>query len=234
MEPKPVQKPHLPIIFGGHHENALRRAVKYADGWMGAGSSSAASFVRESARIRDMLAEAQTRSGDVSFRQTRLHGRRQRRSARRAAYSRMVCAAATKMPISVRKFPSGAAPPSARSKSKRSSKPARNRSSSIRCSTKPSIWKSAPRKSCRIFRRGPSTTEALARQSRKGRNIINRNSSRKDAKAANLPGRCCQRMTRDLREISPCGQNDTQAELGARLRRGGSHFPFSRWRSGAE
>ena len=46
MEPKPVQKPHLPIIFGGHHENALRRAVKYADGWMGAGSSSsAASFV---------------------------------------------------------------------------------------------------------------------------------------------------------------------------------------------
>jgi len=58
MEPKPVQKPHLPIIFGGHHENALRRAVKYADGWMGAGSSSAGSFIRESARIRDMLAEA--------------------------------------------------------------------------------------------------------------------------------------------------------------------------------
>ena len=58
MEPKPVQKPHLPIIFGGHHENALRRAVKYANGWMGAGSSSSASFVRESARIREMLAEA--------------------------------------------------------------------------------------------------------------------------------------------------------------------------------
>ena len=58
MEPKPVQQPRLPIIFGGHHENALRRAVKYADGWMGAGSSSSASFVRESARIRDMLGEA--------------------------------------------------------------------------------------------------------------------------------------------------------------------------------
>ena len=28
MEPKPGQKPHLPILFGGHHENALRRAVK--------------------------------------------------------------------------------------------------------------------------------------------------------------------------------------------------------------
>ncbi len=58
MEPKPVQKPHLPIIFGGHHENALKRAVKHADGWMGAGSSSSGSFVRESARIRQFLDEA--------------------------------------------------------------------------------------------------------------------------------------------------------------------------------
>ena len=58
MEPKPVHKPHLPMIFGGHHENALRRAVKYADGWMGAGSSSSGSFTRESARLRDMLAAA--------------------------------------------------------------------------------------------------------------------------------------------------------------------------------
>jgi probable F420-dependent oxidoreductase len=58
MEPKPAQKPHLPIIFGGHHENALRRAVKYADGWMGAGSSPSSAFVRESARIREMLGAA--------------------------------------------------------------------------------------------------------------------------------------------------------------------------------
>src|ERR1044071_3673611 len=58
MEPKPVHKPHLPMIFGGHHENALRRAVKYGDGWMGAGSSSSGSFTRESARLRDMLAAA--------------------------------------------------------------------------------------------------------------------------------------------------------------------------------
>src|SRR5918992_4841658 len=58
MEPKPAQKPHLPIIFGGHHENALRRAVRYANGWMGAGSSSSNAFVRESSRIREMLSEA--------------------------------------------------------------------------------------------------------------------------------------------------------------------------------
>ena len=58
MEPKPIQKPHLPLIFGGHHDNALRRAVKHANGWMGAGSSSSESFLRESARLRTMLDQA--------------------------------------------------------------------------------------------------------------------------------------------------------------------------------
>ena len=67
MEPKPSQKPHLPILFGGHHENALRRAVKYADGWMGAGSSSAGSFIRESARIRTYLDEAKRDPASFHF-----------------------------------------------------------------------------------------------------------------------------------------------------------------------
>lgn len=58
MEPKPVQKPHLPLWFGGHHENALKRAVKYGNGWMGAGSSSSDAFIRESAMIRRFLDEA--------------------------------------------------------------------------------------------------------------------------------------------------------------------------------
>jgi len=57
MEPKPAQKPHLPLWFGGHHENALRRAVKYGNGWMGAGSSSSNAFVRESAQIRQFIEE---------------------------------------------------------------------------------------------------------------------------------------------------------------------------------
>jgi probable F420-dependent oxidoreductase len=58
MEPKPIQKPHLPIWFGGHHENALKRAVKYGSGWMGAGSSSSSAFVRESGMIRQFLDDA--------------------------------------------------------------------------------------------------------------------------------------------------------------------------------
>ena len=32
--PKPVQKPHPPIYLGGHGEPALKRVVKYCDGWM--------------------------------------------------------------------------------------------------------------------------------------------------------------------------------------------------------
>jgi probable F420-dependent oxidoreductase len=58
MEPKPFQKPHPPIWFGGHREPALRRAVKYGDGWMGAGSSSTVDFIKESALLRRFLDEA--------------------------------------------------------------------------------------------------------------------------------------------------------------------------------
>lgn len=32
--PKPVQKPHPPILLGGNGENTLNRVVAYADGWM--------------------------------------------------------------------------------------------------------------------------------------------------------------------------------------------------------
>jgi probable F420-dependent oxidoreductase len=55
MEPKPVRKPHVPLWFGGHHENALKRAVQHGDGWMGAGSSPASAFLRELAVIRRCL-----------------------------------------------------------------------------------------------------------------------------------------------------------------------------------
>jgi probable F420-dependent oxidoreductase len=32
--PKPSQKPHPPIIIGGHAKNVLRRVVAHADGWL--------------------------------------------------------------------------------------------------------------------------------------------------------------------------------------------------------
>ncbi|MEM7002311.1 MAG: LLM class F420-dependent oxidoreductase [Pseudomonadota bacterium] len=35
MDPKPVQRPHVPIIVGGHADIALKRAARYGDGWYG-------------------------------------------------------------------------------------------------------------------------------------------------------------------------------------------------------
>ncbi len=35
LDPKPVQKPHLPILVGGHSAAALRRAARYGNGWYG-------------------------------------------------------------------------------------------------------------------------------------------------------------------------------------------------------
>jgi probable F420-dependent oxidoreductase len=32
--PKPVQKPHPPVLLGGHAPNVLQRVARYADGWL--------------------------------------------------------------------------------------------------------------------------------------------------------------------------------------------------------
>ncbi|MBI1734744.1 MAG: LLM class flavin-dependent oxidoreductase [Candidatus Rokubacteria bacterium] len=58
FEPKPVQKPHPPLWFGGHHPSALRRAAALGDGFVGAGSVSTAKFAEEIVLLRQLLAEA--------------------------------------------------------------------------------------------------------------------------------------------------------------------------------
>ena len=57
MEPKPVQKPHLPIWFGGRHPATLRRAVRHGDGWMCAGANSTAQFKEQASLLRGFLEE---------------------------------------------------------------------------------------------------------------------------------------------------------------------------------
>jgi probable F420-dependent oxidoreductase len=57
MEPKPVQRPHPPLWFGGHHPLALRRAVELGDGFIGAGSASTATFADEVKTLGGILAE---------------------------------------------------------------------------------------------------------------------------------------------------------------------------------
>ena len=58
IRPTPAQRPGPPIWFGGHHPDALRRAVALGDGWLGAGSVSMEDFGREIAFVREELARA--------------------------------------------------------------------------------------------------------------------------------------------------------------------------------
>ena len=49
ISPKPVQRPHPPIWFGGSAPKALARAVRHGDAFLGAGSSSTADFAEAGA-----------------------------------------------------------------------------------------------------------------------------------------------------------------------------------------
>ena len=55
IQPKPVQRPHPPIWFGGHAPTALARAVRVGDAFLGAGSSTTASFVEAVQIVRREL-----------------------------------------------------------------------------------------------------------------------------------------------------------------------------------
>jgi probable F420-dependent oxidoreductase len=57
MEPKPFQKPHPPVWFGGSHPDALRRAVRHGDGFIGAGSTTTADFAEQVRVVRDAVVE---------------------------------------------------------------------------------------------------------------------------------------------------------------------------------
>jgi alkanesulfonate monooxygenase SsuD/methylene tetrahydromethanopterin reductase-like flavin-dependent oxidoreductase (luciferase family) len=52
MAPKPLQKPHPPLWFGGSAPAALRRAVRHGDGFFGAGSTTTASFAEQVSTVR--------------------------------------------------------------------------------------------------------------------------------------------------------------------------------------
>jgi alkanesulfonate monooxygenase SsuD/methylene tetrahydromethanopterin reductase-like flavin-dependent oxidoreductase (luciferase family) len=66
IQPKPVQRPHPPIWFGGNAPAALARAVRLGDAFLGAGSSTTESFAEAVRIVRRELAE-QGRTGRFSI-----------------------------------------------------------------------------------------------------------------------------------------------------------------------
>ncbi|MGV9803039.1 LLM class flavin-dependent oxidoreductase [Mycobacterium sp. NPDC003449] len=57
IQPKPVQRPHPPIWFGGTAPKALARAVRDGDSFLGAGSSTTATFTEAVRTVRRELDE---------------------------------------------------------------------------------------------------------------------------------------------------------------------------------
>ena len=64
MEPKPVQKPHPPVWFGGSVPAGMRRAARHGDGFMGAGSQTPAQFTEQVKVVRQEL-DVQGRDPDT-------------------------------------------------------------------------------------------------------------------------------------------------------------------------
>jgi probable F420-dependent oxidoreductase len=62
--PKPVQKPHPPVIVGGNGPRTLDRVVRYGDGWMPIAGRATADFGDRIAELR-RLAEAAGRDPDI-------------------------------------------------------------------------------------------------------------------------------------------------------------------------
>jgi alkanesulfonate monooxygenase SsuD/methylene tetrahydromethanopterin reductase-like flavin-dependent oxidoreductase (luciferase family) len=91
FEPKPVQKPHPPLLVGGESDAALRRAARHGDGWYGLGHTPDA--VGETlARVdRALAAEGRGRAGFSITVGGSVGSRDERRRWEDAGVTRVVC-----------------------------------------------------------------------------------------------------------------------------------------------
>ncbi len=67
MEPKPRQRPHPPIWFGARHPDAIRRSVRYGDGWIGSATPTLADFREDVGRIERFLEEEERERSDFTI-----------------------------------------------------------------------------------------------------------------------------------------------------------------------
>ena len=73
MEPKPIQDPRPPIWFGALHPDAIKRSVRYGDGWIGSASKPLDLFRKDVGRIMQFLEQMGRERSDFTIaRQLRL------------------------------------------------------------------------------------------------------------------------------------------------------------------
>ena len=58
IDPKPAQKPSIPIIIGGSADTALQRAAEHTNGWVAGGAASAEVFGQAWTKVREYAAAA--------------------------------------------------------------------------------------------------------------------------------------------------------------------------------
>ena len=89
FQPKPVQRPHPPIWFGGSARKALARAVRHGDAFLGAGSTATATFAKQVTESSRGARRARQRPRRLPDRQAGLpRGRRRPRPGARAGHER--------------------------------------------------------------------------------------------------------------------------------------------------
>jgi probable F420-dependent oxidoreductase len=67
VDPKPVQRPHPPLLLGGSAEPALRRAGRLCDGWISGSGHDLGSIGASIAVVREAAAEAGRDPGALRF-----------------------------------------------------------------------------------------------------------------------------------------------------------------------
>jgi alkanesulfonate monooxygenase SsuD/methylene tetrahydromethanopterin reductase-like flavin-dependent oxidoreductase (luciferase family) len=65
--PKPVQKPHPPILMGGSSDAALRRAAELADVWMPNAETRISQIAERGAELQRLAAEAGREPLPITF-----------------------------------------------------------------------------------------------------------------------------------------------------------------------
>ena len=65
--PKPVQRPHPPVLLGGNSPGALRRVVRFGDGWMPNPATRLSELAEKVSELQQLASEAGRERIPVTF-----------------------------------------------------------------------------------------------------------------------------------------------------------------------